>query len=566
MQTGVKNSKIYLTTSLESALSICEAKPEATVATIFTDSNLKHLKLDGQRNIVVCSDDAKQDLQATQELGIGIAALQQQGHSVDVVMPGKEGGLNSICQQSGLDTIKQLLNQAVPATEIPELQNIKAPVKTPDPIATTSQQVQTKPTSAIPTNIDPQYDKKQIIAALNHNIDYVLEHILGNHNTRLSEKHRRRYGNKGSLLVNMEGQYQGKWYNFETSERGDLLQLIMNHKNLSFTEALEYAANLTSTHIAKVNSFAKSNNAASTQQPKQKQNPNAATISLNTYTRVEAKEKQQPTPDDLARISYAQNLWQRGKPINGTTAEHYLNNRGIKFTKWPQTLRYISQCKHSPSETNSPALLVAAQNRAGEINAVQRIYLDQTKGQKADVAPNKMTLGKLKFNAVAYLQQGKPNSDIYIAEGAETALSIAAAKPDSTVIASLSLGNIMNINIPEQRNVIICADNDNGKKEAVKSLEMAINNLQQQGHNLAIAIPSEMGTDFNDILKSQGLEEVQRQLEQAVPVMVDPNQNATIDLSKSDDKTMPNTEKSQQDIEPMFTDKPTNQIQHEIEI
>lgn len=37
-----------------------------------------------------------------------------------------------------------------------------------------------------------------------------------------------RYGNKGSLSVQIQGSHAGRWYSFETDEGGYPLQLLMN--------------------------------------------------------------------------------------------------------------------------------------------------------------------------------------------------------------------------------------------------------------------------------------------------------------------------------------------------
>lgn len=66
--------------------------------------------------------------------------------------------------------------------------------------------------------------------------------LLGENKTR--ENNQLRFGtNKGSLIVTIEGEKQGLWYDHQTGEGGNLLQLIQKEKNMSFKEALNFAGN-----------------------------------------------------------------------------------------------------------------------------------------------------------------------------------------------------------------------------------------------------------------------------------------------------------------------------------
>ena len=71
------------------------------------------------------------------------------------------------------------------------------------------------------------------------------------------------------------------------------------------------------------------------------------------------------------------------------------------------------------------------------------------------------------------LQLGKIGGKIALAEGPETAFSIAAAQPDWTVYVTFGVGNLAKVRLPDATNrVLICADNDgrdsNNSKEYSK--------------------------------------------------------------------------------------------------
>ncbi|KJV52985.1 putative conjugative transfer TraI domain protein [Orientia tsutsugamushi str. Gilliam] len=47
-------------------------------------------------------------------------------------------------------------------------------------------------------------------------------------------------GDTGKIQVTTEGKYAGKWYDFSTGQKGDLLSLAQRERGYSFFEAIEY--------------------------------------------------------------------------------------------------------------------------------------------------------------------------------------------------------------------------------------------------------------------------------------------------------------------------------------
>jgi len=180
-----------------------------------------------------------------------------------------------------------------------------------------------------------------------------------------------------------------------------------------------------------------------------------------------------------------------------------------QYAKWNATTQ-----EYEKKTMEGPAIVVPVENAKSEIVAVQRIYLNPNTGKKAaDKA--KFTLGDLKGHA-AIIHRGKIGADkLVIAEGPETAASIAdaidAVKNEIPILASLSLGNLENLKdlIADHwkpKRVIIAADNDNDENlpQAISELE---NFLRKRGIEVAISIPQlETGTkcDWNDVLKAHG--------------------------------------------------------------
>jgi putative DNA primase/helicase len=65
---------------------------------------------------------------------------------------------------------------------------------------------------------------------------------LGDPNPQLSTNKEIRFGSKGSLCVPLTGKYAGCWNNFETDEKGSLIQLIQYTNGSTFRDSVDYAA------------------------------------------------------------------------------------------------------------------------------------------------------------------------------------------------------------------------------------------------------------------------------------------------------------------------------------
>lgn len=67
-----------------------------------------------------------------------------------------------------------------------------------------------------------------IAAELNRRMESLARHLLGEPNRALSSKQQWRYGNKGSLAIEIAGQKAGTWFDHEEGVGGKLF-----HKALS---------------------------------------------------------------------------------------------------------------------------------------------------------------------------------------------------------------------------------------------------------------------------------------------------------------------------------------------
>jgi putative DNA primase/helicase len=201
--------------------------------------------------------------------------------------------------------------------------------------------------------------------------------------------------------------------------------------------------------------------------------------------------------DDADRTAAALAIWNASLPAEGTLAEIYLRSRGITLPV-PRNLRFHPSLKHKPTETVWPAMVALIADRNGVPMAIHRTYLARDVKAKAEVEPNKMTLGPCKGAAVRLgdIVLGKP---LAIAEGIETALSVAQAC-QLPVWAALSAENLKTVQLPKEATMVtVCADNDaNGTGQ--RAAQALADRLIGEGRRVRVATPENPDTDFNDEL------------------------------------------------------------------
>src|SRR5437879_1378707 len=66
-------------------------------------------------------------------------------------------------------------------------------------------------------------------------------HLLAHPNRLMSSKKQLRFGNTGSLSVEISGANTGLWYDHESGEGGDLFELIRRERGGGFADALKFA-------------------------------------------------------------------------------------------------------------------------------------------------------------------------------------------------------------------------------------------------------------------------------------------------------------------------------------
>tara|TARA_R100000808_G_scaffold1309_1_gene6114 strand:+ start:1216 stop:2106 length:891 start_codon:yes stop_codon:yes gene_type:complete len=196
------------------------------------------------------------------------------------------------------------------------------------------------------------------------------------------------------------------------------------------------------------------------------------------------------------RKEYAELLWSESKSLFRTKGEDYLESRGIKTNS--KDIRYHKGIPHMSTKNKQlhPALICKVSNEQDRLVAIQRIYLDQDGNKNQTLNPNKMTLGKVKGNAVRI--GGKPRHGILgLAEGIETALSVhQMVKARIPVWACLGSVFLKSVELPKEVHTVrIYFDGDKAGKAALESARKRWADIKVVGR----LAPT--GKDFNDILQ-----------------------------------------------------------------
>jgi putative DNA primase/helicase len=198
------------------------------------------------------------------------------------------------------------------------------------------------------------------------------------------------------------------------------------------------------------------------------------------------------------RTAVALRIWQSAAPTTGTLVETYLRSRGIDIAL-PTSLHFHPALPH-PSGGVWPCMVALVTcGTDDEPMAVHRTFLSRDGTSKAPIEPQRMILGRCHGGAVR-LGNAQPDRWLVLAEGVETALSVAQAC-GLPGWAALSANGLRNLTLPpEAAMVLVCTDNDaNGTGQRAAS--EAARRFLREGRRVRIATPVKSGTDFNDLLQ-----------------------------------------------------------------
>lgn len=236
-----------------------------------------------------------------------------------------------------------------------------------------------------------------------------------------------------------------------------------------------------------------------TQTPHRAVDPRQSVVRLETEQRAAQREQ-------------AAKLLQRCTPVTPQTkANAYLRTvRGLcdapialieeNAALRAATLYYTADGK---KWHDTPGLVAVVDGGIG----AQRIFLDRTSARKRTDLESKMTIGTLTDDAGAApgvcLQRGAPDAELcFVAEGPETALSVAMAWPDAAVYSILGIGSLARFKIRNQaQTLVLCRENDaeGVSQNVAKTIQDAIKTLSGKVRKIVSVWPPSGFGDFNDI-------------------------------------------------------------------
>lgn len=315
----------------------------------------------------------------------------------------------------------------------------------------------------------------------------------------------------GSFVVWIDGPKAGRWNDYATGDKGDLLDLIALNLGCSLKDAFREARSFLGLQADSPEDVARRKAAAERARAQRAEAERAA--------RAEHAKRQ--------KRAFA--LWLSGQErIGGTPVEAYLREaRGIdlaRLGRQPRALRYHPDCyyKHVDPETGEviegrfPAMLALAVDGQGKGVACHRTYLGLQGGRwgKADLPEAKKVYGDYRGASIHLwrgigprggagkpLAEAAPGSRVYLTEGIEDALSVAMVLPEARVLAGISLSNLANVVLPPAiTQLVIVGDNDPGA-QAQEALAKACRAHAAQGRTVRLWINPHGGKDINDALK-----------------------------------------------------------------
>ena len=157
--------------------------------------------------------------------------------------------------------------------------------------------------------------------------------------------------------------------------------------------------------------------------------------------------------------AYARALWEQAVDAQGTVVETYMKSRGITAPA-PAALRFHPSLKHRDSGKVLPAMVVAVTTWPGTyVVAIHHTYLRPDGSTKADVDPDKMSLGPIRGGAVCL---GPLAPKMAITEGIEDGMTI-LQETGMSVCAATSASAMRSMVLPDlpmAAEVVVCSDSD----------------------------------------------------------------------------------------------------------
>lgn len=316
----------------------------------------------------------------------------------------------------------------------------------------------------------------------------------------------------GSFVVWIDGPKAGRWNDYATAEKGDLLDLIALNLGCTLKEAFREARSFLGLQSDSPEDVARRKEAADRARAQRAEAERAA--------RAEHVQRQ--------KRAFA--LWLSGQErISGTPVEAYLRAaRGIDLAQLghqPKALRYHPQLNYNQTDPETgevfrgqaPAMLALITDMAGNPVSCHRTWLalgPDGRWGKAPLPKPKKVYGDYKGAAIRIwrglgprggrgksLSEAEPGSRVYLTEGIEDALSVAMLLPHARVMAAIANTNFANLRLPEVISEVVFVADQDAAPETRAVTDRAAAQFCAQGRTVRLWRNLHGGKDINDALK-----------------------------------------------------------------
>lgn len=292
----------------------------------------------------------------------------------------------------------------------------------------------------------------------------------------------------------------GAWKEFDSDEKGDVIDLIAYCRRCPTAEAIRWAKNwLGLTGLAP-----------------------AAARKLSDEASARAKAKaEQEARERARRQERAADLWMKANPIAAAgPVDIYLKSRGIDLAEIHASERDLRQrldCQYwgpwppgPRGHWSGPAMIAPIRQLSGEVTGAHATFLARDGLSKAPLMSPKIMLGTKMGGAVRLTRGAKalpfrdltPETaeDLVLGEGIETMLSGAVSLPDQRIWAALDLGNIGALPFDRRIKRLIVACERDVKPVAIEQRDKVLQAARDKGFDVVEWFPP-WGSDLNETLR-----------------------------------------------------------------
>jgi putative DNA primase/helicase len=290
--------------------------------------------------------------------------------------------------------------------------------------------------------------------------------LVGHPNRLMSSKRQLRFGNKGSLSVEISGAKAGLWYDHESSEGGDLFSLIMREQGCGFVDAKKFAQDFVGTAHSR---------------PRAK--PSLHVVGCRDYDSSAQKNKRRATT-----------IFYNADGLDHSIAKRYFERRGLICPSDVdgRVLRFSPKCPFGNNERHPALIALFTGIDDNEPRAISRIALTSD-GEKID----RKMLGPVGGAAMKLSADADVSARLHIGEGLETCIAamLAGFRPTWAVGSAGAIAAFPVL--PNIRTLSILGEVNDGGANARAAQACAIR-WQEADADILVIEPL-IGGDLNDV-------------------------------------------------------------------